>query len=421
MNRRTATQAVLASIAAAAHAPIVLARQTSQRGGGGASAVRDPGPVLTRQPYDRRDWTLKSEITLHGFQMRADNPENIAPTSRLKLEAAAIVWPIVPESAMHTVDKSRISGEVRIEGRVLDDAPRFVGGYQAGTELAIFDIKDIDCVTLTLHMSVAMTSCQTRIDEKRAMEIAWPTKPWSSLAASCLEPQLFVDPNDPVVAALVKEWTNNNPRKAGPYYLAKFLAGRVIDMFQPTEGAFESTGRGPQRGVTTAVLISGFHVNGSAYAAREKRGSPHDLACLLCAVYRAAGLPARLVIGYDVKDSQEPNKPRVAPSVRAWVEFLLFDEVNNREEWIPVDILRQRNFSSRAPAINQRWQFFGHNEEFDFMAPIAFHWHPPAFVTNSGAPSIWGWLPKPGNPVADQSMRFYAFETPKTTRDMKRR
>jgi transglutaminase-like putative cysteine protease len=164
-------------------------------------------------------------------------------------------------------------------------------------------------------------------------------------------------------------------------------------------------------------MIAGYNVRGAVDAARQQRGSNLDMANLLCAVYRAAGIPARVVIGYD----HEAQRKEDRPPVTAWVEFfLMVDQENQRGEWIPVDIIRQREFSSRAPDVTRPWKYFGNSDLSNNYSVISFHWHPPTTVVNSGPPAFWGWLPKPTAPNVDQGVRFHAFETP-TTADRQRR
>jgi hypothetical protein len=276
----------------------------------------------------------------------------------------------------------------------------------------VFDVGEVDSARLTMHTEIVMTSYETVIDEARARQIPWPKEPWEPLIASCLQPQLFVEVEDPAIQALVKEWTGGNPRGAAPYDLAKMLAGKVVGHYSPTEGMYETIGRGLRAGEISAVLLSGYNVDGAASAAVNKRGSPFDMANLLTAVYRAAGLPARVVIGYDVKASEAGPNP--APSVvRAWTEFYLLDEANKRGEWIPVDIQKQREFSSRPPPLTQAWDYFGNSRDFDFICPIAYHWVPPTLSINQGPPALWGFVPDPLFYGSDQEIRFYAFETPK--------
>ena len=406
VQRRFAISATALALLLGCFAVDALARQSGQQ-------KREP--ILTKDPVNQRDWTLNTEVRLHPYQYRALQQRNIQPTTRFNLNGLHVVYPLIPATGMSIPNFKKLESKLEVGNVVVDEEPRIVSGYQAGTNLGVWEAGEMSNVNLIVLKLSTVTRCyETRIDEERAFQIPWPTEPWSDEIASCLEPQLFIESRDPRIRELVDEWTNGKPRRAKPYYLAKYLAAKVLESYQPSGSIYETTGRGPIRGNITAAFVSGYRVEGAVHAAVEGRGSPLDLANYLTAVYRAAGIPARLVIGFDVKKSNES----AVSVIRAWTEFYLYDERHDVGEWIPVDIYGQRKFGSRAPAIDQRWQFFGHNEEFDFIIPFAFHWHPPTAVTNLGAPAVWGWIPEPDNPAADQEVRYYAFETPKRAEDM---
>lgn len=402
-----------------------------------ATAVAQPHrlpPALTMDRANQRHWTVHFEVRIKPPQFTVANPK-YAPASQVILtRGALVVFPLIPDTSMSLAHFHRLSGRLSVTNTVVDEDARIEAGYQGFSELAIWELPASETNLINLVVEVSMSSYETRINEDIAHQYTWPVAPWSLGLDLCLQPQLFVEAQDPVVVGLVKQWTNDHPKRAKPYFLAKHLAGRVLDHVNLTHDIFASAVRSPFTGHSTpsGAFLSGYQVNGAAFAAREREGSELDMACLLTAVYRAAGLPARLVIGLDVL---ETNKSRF-PVVRAWTEFFLPQEpmpdpndpdaplaVKQTDgQWIPVDIGRQELFSSAAPPMNTRWQFFGHNEEFDFVATFAFHWHPPTAVTNAGMPAFWGWLPfDQAIPAAQQEIRMWAFETPVRGDDPKRR
>jgi len=77
-----------------------------------------------------------------------------------------------------------------------------------------------------------------------------------------------------------------------------------------------TTARGPAAGINTGSILSGFRVHGAEQLAVMRDGTDYDLACLLTALYRAAGVPARLVIGFDVEKSRRFED---APIFREWL------------------------------------------------------------------------------------------------------
>jgi len=410
-TRWRTTSLILAGGIVALSSSLTLAQANRSTKGKPTAQQAPPPPVLTRHNINKRNWTLNCEVRLHGLQPRAREDKNITPTSRMKFNRALFYFPIAAGSSMHDWRKDKTKGFIRVENVVLDDTPRFADGYQCGTQLMVFDVGEVNGYRLTMHTETAMTSYETVIDEKRAREIPWPKEPWEPTIASALQSQLFIEVEDPAIQALVKEWTNSNPRGAKPYDLAKHLAGKVVEYYAPSEGIYETSARGLRTGDVSAVLFNGYNVRGAAEAARAKRGSPLDMANLLTGVYRAAGLPARTVVGFDVKSTENSPSKNIAV-LRAWTEFYLLDEANKRGEWIPVDVQKQREFSSRPPPITQAWEYFGNNRDFDFVCPIAFHWMPPTLSVNQGPPALWGFVPDPVSFQADQEIRFYAFETP---------
>lgn len=387
--------------------------------GHSAPPPRDPGPVLTRHEINNRDWTLHFQVQILNVSPRALFEEHVKPSFRIVLDAANVVFPLIDGSSISDTHFDGMNSRLRVANIVVDEEPRIVDGYQGPTSLAIWEMRNVNANSVTLVVEIPMTTYETRIDEQRAFEIDWPTEPYSPEVASNLLPQLFIWPDEPPVLALLSEWTNNKPRRMKPYRLAKYLAGKCVEHFQPSDTEFASIGGGPFALENTVAGVAGFNVNGSSVAAHFGRGSPWDLPCLLTAVYRAAGIPARLVIALDQKRSAQKGVPI---AIRPLVEFYLYDERYDRGEWIPVDILEQRAFSTKAPPLDQLWFHFGHNEKSDFLVPIAYHWHPPTVVTNplffyKPVPAIWGWLPSPANPLARSAISAYAYETPKWTKE----
>jgi hypothetical protein len=410
--RRPRTRAFLALAACAA----IMMGQASRR-----RPPDDNAPVLTRDAATMRDWTVRVEIALGGLNFNRTDARQIAqPTTALRLDRAQILYPVLPDTASSISQERKFEGSVRIEGKVLDDTPRIERGYQGLSSIAILDIPDIDSTRLSIQFEICMTAFETRIDDRRASQRDWPAADWSPDLLLCMEPQLFVESQDEVVKDLVKKWTKGNPRGVGPYTLAKMLAAETIGHVNMTETPFESASGGhiDPLGKPTAVagFTSGYRVSGAAWSARERRGSMYDLSCLYAAVLRAAGLPARLVIGYDIDESEKFKPGR--PVLRSWVEFFLPRQPAQGlitpadGEWIPVDIFRQKEFASRAPSLSQPWVYFGNSNELDRVCPLSFHWLPPTVCTNAGPAAIWGWIPDPANPGATQELKFWARPTP---------
>lgn len=402
-----------------------------------AQRMREAPPGTERRIVERvkpRDWTLTVTVNVrvdqyekdeHGmprrFDFRADTMTVVFPA--LAETAGHVGAPALPPGQSASRDRPYITGELRLNDVVVNDTPQFLSDYPCGTRLARWTHRQWEGREMTLRVVFPVTCFQTRFDEALALEARWP-ETWPGEAGSCFQPQYWVD-TDPALGAydmtpvrefLARLTAGKDPRSVPPVTLAKYLAGEVMRAVQPTGGGlnFARTGE-----------LEGMSLQGAPETLRRGRGSEFDVVCVLAAVYRQAGLPARTVIGYDVGESRTEGREflgrRGSASLRAWVEVALIDPRDSSLVWVPVDINRLRRASSRPPPLEQRWPYFGEHDELDRVIPFAFQFHPPTTVVAHGSPAFWGWLVTPRPPDAViQSVRFNAITTPRTAEDMRR-
>ena len=368
---------------------------------------QDPGPVLTNHPFNFKEFAITSDVVILG-------PDDLTGRKDIRLDRFSIAFPIPPSTSAHHVYPDTLTGELRVEHTLIDEEPRILDGYQGGTTLALWEsYKDRTIADdIRLRLTTEVVCFETRIDEPRAATYPWPegdlTLPPE--VASMLEPQLFIESDDPRFAQLVNHWTNNNPRNVTPYILAKHLAANLIEYYTPTGVTFEAVTRGPGP-LNIESFANGFRVRGAVNALEQQTGPPLDLPNLLAALYRAAGIPARVVIALELNEQSRSDSGRY-PTFTAWTEFWIYDPKFERGEWIPVDIIRQRAWAGKAPPLDIPWEFFGRNLAFDRVIPLSFHWHPPTTLINAGAPALWGWLPEPDVPAIDQVISFTTIGRP---------
>lgn len=375
------------------------------------SAALAADPPLITNTTDRNDYTVQFQVMIQ--------PSNLAYGRTFQLDHADVFFPVIESTGSSTSDLNSVTAQFwwrkqvwTDEFRMLPPVPGF-GRYGAMTFDAgnrVFrgaGIPDLDqSVTenVRFQFTYAQVSRETKFDEKRALEIPWPATFPPSLQA-WLQPEPLVQSLHPAVVELVDEWTNGSPRTLGPVALAKELCGRVVAHMQPSAPNYRFNSRG---------RVAGLDVQGAAFAAVEQGGSCFDMAALLVAVYRAAGIPSRVVIGFDVAETNKLGDP----IFQAWAEFALLDPADNKIEWIPVDVVRQRAFSSRPPPVTQTWEYFGNNRFLDTAFPLAFHFHPPDRAVGAGgivvydAHALWGWIPSPLIPELEQRFVISIIGTP---------
>lgn len=357
-----------------------------------------------------RDWTVKVALRLDSYQTPAGQ---IGPGKDLTIvpfnfQTAAILFPVLASTATSESNAKQLVSRLRFDNKDQDARPALDANFHSGAQYARWQLKDKQGRSIDLEVEIPLACWQTLYDETRAANAKWPEgNRWGKVAQSTFGPQKWVETNSRVILAAIDKWCSGKPpTDVPPAQLAKYLAGRVMESVQPSGVGLVASSTG---------LLQGFQLQGAEKTLADGRGSTHDVACTLAAVYRAAGLPARTVIGYDEQESKGSNrglKTKSDGSLVSWVEFCLYDAQAQKEVWVPVDIVRMRRSSNRVPPLERPWKFFGTNDETDLIMPLAFHYHPPTTVIAHGSPCLWGWFTTPETQVAEQSLRFNAQTTP---------
>ncbi|MEM7756322.1 MAG: transglutaminase-like domain-containing protein [Planctomycetota bacterium] len=372
---------------------------------------RDPpeNPFVT---YEHpQDWTMRVNLRVRAWQ---ETRSNTIRTDNWEFATVAVIYPLMTDTASARLDPETVAGTLKFDDRTVASSFTAIDGYHSNQRYAKFEAVGVYGREMQLEVEALTRAWRTQFDEAAASRVVWPEGPLPPDAQATLAPQPFVetapgglgDPSD--VDKLLLTWTNgNHPRSVPPLQLAKWVAGRVVEHVQPQS---DGLNRGRR-----FLGFEGFQLQGAPQTARSGRGSPFDAAALLAAVYRQAGLPARIVIAYREVDDDDPDDDeRGAGRLRAYVEFYLHDEANNRGGWIPVDVVAMRESSSRAPTdLSKPWRYFGTHDELDLYIPLSFNFHPPTTVRAYGSPAMWGWFVTPTPPsIAYQYLSFTAFRTP---------
>lgn len=415
-----------------------------QPGQAQATPELEPSPFIQR--VRPRRWLLNTQIFIGASEFYENvDGVNMPRHDNWEFDSATLVFPVVQETGSSILEvfgtgseeKPAVSGVVEFNDRPLADEVEIVtqdigGGllpcatWRAQWQVVPSERGAHSGREMEFVIETRQVCYETKFDDAGASKVEWPTGPWPAEAAACLRrPEMFVDfgPNGAgydmsPVGALIEKWTGGkDPRTVKPVVLAKYLAAQVVEHSQVSgEGlAFDKTG-----------LWKGFDTPGAAELAATGRGTEVDLPCLLVAVYRGVGLPARVVIGYDDEGEGEQvylKSSGGASEIRVWVEFALYDEANKTFGWVPVDVTAIRKKQSRLPKnyLERPMEYFGTHDELDGVAPIAFHFHPPTTVRSYGAPAFWGWFVTPTPPGrAVQRVKFELTRTPSGGNDQSR-
>ena len=346
----------------------------------------------------------------------------------IAIEFAEMQYPIVRGSAGHQTDPESVGGSFRVKQKELTDQlePVFLGDQQL--EYMHFSLERLmggeGQITLSIDMN--MLTFETRYNEERGASIPWPSVPYPDEAARFLLPQRWIQSHDRRIVELAKEWVGPEGPGDSPALLAKRFAAKLLERHQlvgfnlriwgsdQSEEYYrvESCYQRPRidsAGQVVNPRLVGFDIVGAAAATETEFISVFDFTNIYVAVCRAAGIPARLMIGFD--QTEDAIRHWDLPLLRPWAEIYLYDEAQEQGWWIPVDVVRQREHLSRAPPVEQAWPFFGNHEHLDETLPIAHAYHPPEGSVDNVVPGLWGWFAGPTLPPAlaiNSQLRFSA-------------
>ncbi|MCA9304631.1 MAG: transglutaminase domain-containing protein [Phycisphaerales bacterium] len=260
-----------------------------------------------------------------------------------------------------------------------------------------------------------MVSVDTHFDQRRAERLGWPER-WPEEAERFRTPLidslgsqnelraavLASNPDSVAIERLLETLDEERGGNAlSPIHEAKFLAARLIEVFEvnqppmiPTRNArflrmLENGEESPAPfELRTRGNFDGFNVMNPDDAARNLGGSLHDRTTLLTSLYRAAGLPARTVIGLEYKLKGDPI-------YRSWTEFALYDPDLDLLLWVPVNLEDLTRTRIASGAYRSKWKNFG-SGDLHTIVPIAFSFHPPDTNKTTRVPSLVGIRPASG-------------------------
>lgn len=402
----------------------------------------EPGPYVKREKS--KDWLVTINVDVQSTRNDMRDPKNtvMPDTTPFKFETLSVVFPLPPTTASASPDRSSVKAVLKLQDvpvmppavTILDK--QITGQpYQSGVSLIKMVAENGVCREIGFEVSYKSTAYNTVYDEAAAAKVEWPKDGWPVVVASTFNPQMFVDYamfrdarsgavsrrdfDTEFLQTWINEQTKGKPTSVPPATLAKWIAGQLMGRLQPSGEGLTYLQNGQ---------LQGIGVIGPEVTFQRGRGSDFDIAATLVAAYRMAGLPARLVIGWDTGTGGDDNNAIIdevkggRKMLKPWVEWALYDEAKRTLNWVPVDLAKMRKQSSRAPSMDRAWKYFGTHEELRGVVPIALHFHPPTTVESFGSPAMWGWMMTPDPPeVGFQAVRIRADRPSSTAEDLKKK
>lgn len=231
----------------------------------------------------------------------------------------------------------------------------------------------------------------SRVDEKSAAAATWP-RSWPADVVPFLEPSTFIESNDPRFAAFVEQVSGGRLRRTAIYYAAKDLVRRAILEYRNVRAetvvrSVPDVDNGNSWVIdASSPAILGFRVMGAANSIGQLQISPPDLVCTCVAVLRAAGIPARPVIGIDSGRSTRSGgrRPRDRTHFAVWGEFRL-----PGCGWVPFDPYQMRGQGLQHLTVQQPWRWFGTIRDLNRRVALAYDFAPFCCGTVPSWPCGW--------------------------------
>lgn len=316
---------------------------------------------------------VRYEVTVTGFSGSEWSPNAIAiPPSDLGLS-------LVMQGPSSRVDRNSLAAAAWLNSQPLPGLQarcRLAPGIAEGNEIAIAPMPAFAGQSIRWQTRFLVECFDVATDESRAAAITWPRQ-WPESLERFRRPEPLIESDAAPVQAFVERTSGGRLREVPPYLAAKDLVRAAVD------GVRNVVGNGLVREGFAA--INGIDVNGCLPLLATGNGTPADIVCLAVAALRAAGIPARPVLGV-VRYDDPKRKLLISKGNGPWVwgEFWLPEA-----GWIPFDPVIMRRQSLRTLDVRARWKGFASPAGMQDLVPMAWSFMPPPPFVVTGWPAMW--------------------------------
>lgn len=368
-------------------------------GGGGGKATppppgRPPEGCLSRS--NPKCYEVSWEVLLNVVPTDKTDP------SPIKLDDATFYFPLIPLS---TFSRTHLDSVRMTLDRTNQPDPRAGNSMRidrtaaGGVALAILPIGPATGQTLRTTLTFSSVVWRSELNDAAAAKVSWPSE-WAPEARAWLAPQYLIESDDPRFAQFVERIAGAQLRYTPVFVAAKQLLRATVASFRAMDGNGVEIGRYNQ--------VRGLRLTGAAMSMQAAQGTPADIVCACVAVLRAAGIPARPVIGVD--EAPAGSNRAVRTTFIVWGEFFL-----PGSGWVPFDPAMMRGSINSGTPPDRAWSGLGRIKELNTRVPLSYFFLPPRNDASSiQYPAAWGWTARgaPGSGVAFDSVRFQMVSRP---------
>ncbi|MBM4106749.1 MAG: transglutaminase domain-containing protein [Phycisphaerae bacterium] len=336
-----------------------------------APAPPPPPPIVTRG--NSRLIEVNYQVNILGYTGNNWSPAGLA------LPASDLALALVIEGPFSRIQPSSISASVMLDGRPLQNLAatnRLAPGVAEGQQMATVALPPFVGQSILWQTRFVAECFSVHCDEVLAAKITWPRE-MPPEVKRFLEPEVLIESEDARIRAYLDQVSGGQLRLVPPFYAAKDIIRSALLAAQSVNGT----------GVIRQGLgsINGLQVFGAVSLLTSGQGTPSDLTCLSVALLRAAGIPARPVLGVTRFD--DPDR-KLYPDMRngpwVWGEFWL-----PHAGWIPFDPMVMRRQAVRQLDVRSPWKGLGTIKDLNGVVPMAWSFVPPRPLFLPGFPAMW--------------------------------
>jgi hypothetical protein len=219
-----------------------------------------------------------------------------------------------------------------------------------------------------------MNTFASKLDEDIAAKIDWPRQ-WQGDSLSYLAPSEFVESAEEVFKDAVKDALGDSKNSIPVHYAAKTIIRYCLQHIN-SDGLYEERSR---------FNVRGLKVKGAAKTVKDGSGTACDLVCVCIATLRAAGIPARIVVG--LTKTNTVGNGSTQPRYIVWGEYAL-----PTAGWVPFDPKRMQGTVDRVP-LKDPWQGLGTMQFLNTRVPLAYSFVVGGIKDAYDAIGPWSWVP----------------------------
>ena len=309
-------------------------------------------------------------------------------TERFLMAGGAVIMDIATIDTAMVADLRGLEASVRINGVPVSTPREIEGDPASGRQRVTLRLPEGEVTAaISTRATWPAIAFNVAVDEQAASQVTWPRE-WPESVRPFLSATDLIQSDDEIFKAFIERTTEGRLRRTPIYIAAKELVRSTILEFRNVEGSSlrrEGEGR-----------IVGFQLQGAAAATSAIQVTPADMVCTCVAVLRAAGIPARPVIGIHSGDgkSGDSKRPKGRRTFCCWAEFHL-----PGAGWVPFDPFEMRGQGLRQANISRPWRWFGSIDTMNRRVGIAYDFAPFNQGRVLGYPAGWVYRLESSDPI----------------------